>query len=127
VDGIELLLGEAVQVIIAKATVAEQRGEDKWRDGVAEIERTVDAFALLGEPAFHFPQVRSSPDPIGPVLCFPDDGLEFAVQGHFEGSAGDDLLRRRPLPFSYRGSRWDLRAGHASLHLGVILALAGCL
>jgi hypothetical protein len=81
VDGIELLLGEAVQVIFAEATVAEQRGEDKRQDGVAEIERTVDAFALLGEPAFDFPQVRSFPDPIGPDLCFPDDGLEFAVQG----------------------------------------------
>ena len=55
-----------------------------------------------GEPAFHFPQVRSFSDPLGSFLCFPDNSRQFAAQGQVECSAGNAFLRWRPLPVARR-------------------------
>jgi len=80
-DSVELVRGEAVQVVFGDAAIAEQVGEDDRQDGVAVIEGTVDLAALLTEPAFQFPEFRGFPDPGGAFLGFPDDGLQFAAEG----------------------------------------------
>jgi hypothetical protein len=105
-DGVELVRGEAEEIVFGKATVAEQAGEDMRQDGVAVVEVAVDAAALLAEPGFQFPQVRGFRDPRGAFLGFTDGAFEFPAECQVEGSAGDGLLRRGPLPIA-----WRLRPG----------------
>ena len=99
-DGVELVRGEAVEVVFGKATVAEQAGEDEGQDGVAVVEVTVDAATLVAEPAFQFPKLRSVSDPGGTFLGLADDALEFPAEGQVEGAAGDGLLCGGPLPLA---------------------------
>jgi hypothetical protein len=53
----ELVLGQAVQVLLGEAALADEVGEDDGEDGVAEVELAVDLFAALGEEVFQIPQL----------------------------------------------------------------------
>jgi len=70
-DGVELVGGEAKEIVFGETTGAEQAGEDLGQDGVAVVEGAVDPAALLTEPAFQFPEFRGFPDPGGAFLGFP--------------------------------------------------------
>jgi len=127
-DGVELVRGEAVEVVFGKATVAEQAGEDEGQDGVAVVEGAVDPAMLFPEPVFQFPQVRGFRDPRGAFLGFAEGACEFPAEGQVESSAGDGLIRRGPLPIARRllldGYRRTVCAAHAHFSLDGILAPA---
>lgn len=64
-DGVELVGGEAAQVLFAYLAGAEQGCEDDGQDGVAVVEVAVDPSALFAEPVFQVPEFRDFPDPGG--------------------------------------------------------------
>lgn len=96
--GVELVRGETAEVVFGDLAVAEQGGEDDRQDGIAVVEGAVDPAAALGEPVLQVPEFGGFRDPGGAFPGFPDNGLQFPAEGEVEGSAGDGLLRRRPLP-----------------------------
>lgn len=124
-DGVELGRVEAEEMVFGDLAVAEQTGEDLGQGGVAVVEGVVDPAAALAEPAFQFPQFGGFGDPVGAILRFLEDGIEFPAEGQVEGSAGNGLFRRGPLPIAHRTCCRAVCAGHVVVLPGGILARAG--
>jgi len=49
-DAAELVFSDAVELVIAEASIAEQNSEDEREDGVAVVVIVVDLLAPLGQP-----------------------------------------------------------------------------